>query len=91
MNFFRSEEHLHHWEGYQEKGKGGMITLNALMELFSGPYFKNRSSPDWVSNMGRYTAIMIATLDRLHGAGNHWQLSPLEKFGLSIAKKLGMM
>ena len=91
MNFFRSEEHLRKWEGYQEKRKGGIISLNSLMQLFSGPYFKNRSNADWVSHMGEYMAEMLATLDKLPEAGEHWRMSPLEKFGFSLAMKLGLM
>ena len=34
MNFFRSEEHLKNWEDYNEKNKGGIISLNDLMTLF---------------------------------------------------------
>jgi hypothetical protein len=91
MNFFRSEEHLRKWEGFQEKRKGGIISLHSLMELFSRPYFKNRSRPDWVSHMGEYTADMLAALDKLPEAGDHWRMSPLEKFGFSLATKLGWM
>ena len=42
MNFFRSEEHLRKSEGYQEKKKGGKISLDSLMKLFGLPYFTNR-------------------------------------------------
>jgi hypothetical protein len=91
MLFFRSEEHLRRWEGFQEKRKGGIISLDSLMQLFSGPYFTNRSKPDYVSHMGEYMADMLATLDKLPDAGDHWRMSPLEKFGFSIAMKLGLM
>lgn len=91
MNFFRSEEHLHNWEGFQEKRKGGIISLNSLMKLFSGPYFTNRTKPDYVSHMGKYMVDMISTLDKLEGAGDHWRMKPLEKLGFSLAVKLGLM
>jgi hypothetical protein len=91
MNFFRSEEHLRKWEGFQEKRKGGIISLGSLMQLFSGPYFTNRSRPDYVSHMSEYMAEMLATLEKLPEAGDHWRMSPLEKFGFTLAMKLGLM
>ena len=91
MNFFRSEEHLRNWEGFQEKRKGGIIALSSLMKLFSGPYFTNRTRPDYVSHMSQYMGEMISTLDTLEEAGDHWRMKPLEKLGFSIAMKLGLM
>jgi len=91
MNFFRSEEHLREWEGFQEKRKGGVISLNSLMELFSAPYFKNRGRPDYVSHMSGYMAGFLGKLDTLPDAGDHWRMRPLEKFGFSLAMKLGLM
>ena len=91
MNFFRSEEHLHEWEGFQEKRKGGTISLSSLMELFSAPYFKNRGRPDYVSQMSEYMAEFLGKLDTLPDAGDHWRMRPLEKFGFSLAMKLGLM
>ncbi|MDB4433349.1 hypothetical protein N9166_01295 [bacterium] len=91
MLFFRSEEHLRNWEGFQEKRKGGIIALSDLMRLFSGPYFRNRGNPDYVSHMGEYMADMMAALDTLENAGEYWRLGPLEKLGFSLAMKLGLM
>ena len=91
MLFFRSEEHLRNWEGFQEQKKGGIITLSALMRLFSGPYFVKRSQPDYFSHMSEYMADMISTLDTLEDAGDHWQMGRLQKLGFSIAMKLGLM
>ena len=75
MNFFRSEEHLRNWGGFQEKRKGGIISLHSLLKLFSGSYFTNRRRPDYVSHMSEYMAEMLATLDTLENAGGHWQMS----------------
>jgi hypothetical protein len=91
MNFFRSEEHLRRWEGFQEKRKGGIISLRSLMELFSAPYFKHRSRPDYVSRMREYMADFLARLDELPEAGDHWRMRPLEKLGFSLAMKLRLM
>jgi hypothetical protein len=91
MNFFRSEEHLRNWEGFQEKRKGGIISLSSLMETFSGPYFKNRRDADFFSRIPEYSTEMIASLDKIENAGSYWRLGFLEKFGLSIGQKLGLM
>jgi hypothetical protein len=91
MNFFRSEEHLRNWEGFEEKRKGGIISLDSLMELFSSPYFRNRGRPDYVSQMSEYMPDFLAKLDELRDAGDHWRLNPLEKGIFSLAMKLGLM
>ena len=41
--------------------------------------------------MGEYLAGMLTALDTLENAGGHWQMSPIEKFGFSLAMKLGLM
>jgi len=91
MNFFRSEEHLHKWEGYNEKTKGGIIALSDLMQLFSRPYLTKRREPDYFSHMGDYLTDMIASLDSLDNAGTYWRMGRIEKLGLSLAQKLGLM
>ena len=91
MNFFRSEEHLRRWESFQEKRKGGIISLDSLMEIFAGPYFTNRSKPDYVSHMSEYMGEMLTTVDKLSDAGDQWRMSPLEKLGFSLAMKLGLL
>jgi hypothetical protein len=91
MNFFRSEEHLRKWEGFREKKKGGIISLEDLMRLFSGPYFKNRRNPEYFSNMGQYLADMIARLDTLKEAGDYWRMKWFEKLGVSLGIKMGLM
>jgi hypothetical protein len=91
MNFFRSEEHLRNWQGFQEKKKEGIIALSDLMRLFSGPYFANRRNPDYYSHMGEYLADMIANLDTLKEAGSYWRMKWFEKLGVSLGIKLGLV
>jgi len=91
MLFFRSEEHLRNWKGFQEKTKGGIIALSDLMRLFSGPYFTNRRKPDYFSHMGEYLAAMISSLDTLENAGAYWRLGRLEKLGFSLALRLELL
>jgi hypothetical protein len=91
MNFFRSEEHLRKWQGFQEKKKGGIIAISDLMRLFSGPYFVNRRNPDYYSHMGEYLAVMISQLDTLKEAGSYWRMKWFEKLGVSLGIKLGLV
>jgi hypothetical protein len=91
MLFFRSEEHLRRWEGFQERRRGGIIALGSLMQLFSGPYFKNRRQPDYFSHMSEYLADMLSVLDKLENAGAYWRMGRLEKLGFSLGLKLGLL
>ncbi len=91
MNFFRSEEHLRRWEGYQEKKKGGQISLDSLMQLFGLPYVTNRGKPDYVSHMIEYMAGLVGELDNLPDAGDFWKLSPFQKAAFKLAMKLGLL
>jgi len=65
--------------------------LNSLMEFFCSSYFRNRRDPDFFSCMDEYSKEMIASLDKIENAGSYWKLGFLEKFGLSIGQKLGLM
>ena len=91
MNFFRSEEHLRKSEGYQEKKKGGKISLDSLMQLFQLPYMRNRGELDYISNFSEYMAGLVGELDKLPDAGDYWKLSPFEKAAFNLAGKLGLM
>jgi hypothetical protein len=88
MHFFRSEEHLRNWDGFQENKKEGIIALNDLMRLFSGTYFTKRREPNYFSHMSEYSADMIAKLDTLKNAGSYWRLSRFEKCAFSLVMKL---
>jgi hypothetical protein len=91
MNFFRSEEHLRGWEGYEEKMEGGKITLDSLMQLFGTPYFTNRSRPDYISHFSEYMAGLVGEIDKLPDPGDYWRLSPVVKVGFKLANKLGLI
>jgi len=91
MNFFRSEEHIHNLNASNKKKAGGIIALDDLMRLFSGPYFKNRRQPDYFSHMGGYLPEMMATLDMLKNAGDYWRAKWFEKLGVTLGLKLGLM
>lgn len=88
MNFFRSEEHLRNWEGFQENKKEGVILLRDLMWLFSGPYFTKRREPEYFSHIVKYTGDIIGKLGMLEHAGSYWRLKWYEKLGFSLFLKL---
>jgi hypothetical protein len=87
MNFFRSEEHLRNWKGYQENKKEGIIALSDAMRLFSRPFFTKRRAPDYFSHMAKYAADMIATMSTLQNAGSYWRLKWFEKLVFSLVLK----
>ncbi len=91
MNFFRSEEHLRMWEGYEEKMEGGKISPDSLIRLFGEPYFTNRGKPDYISHFSEYNAGLVGGLDKLPDAGDFWKLSFFEKAAFNLAMKLGLM
>lgn len=91
MHFFRSEEHLRKWEGFNEKKKRGIIALSDLMRLFSGPYFTKRRELDYFSHMGDYLTDMIASLDSLENAGTYWCMRRWEKLGFCLGRILGLL
>jgi len=91
MHFFRSEEHFGKWQGFNEKKRGGIIALTDLMRLFTGPYFTKRREPDYFSHIGDYLVEMIAALDSLKNAGDYWRMGRLEKLGVSLVRKFGLI
>ena len=91
MNFFRSEVNIASHVGSERKKAGGIISVDDLMQLFSGPYFKNRRQLDYYSKMGSYLPDMIATLDTLQHAGPYWRMKWYDKLGVKMGLKLGLM
>ena len=91
MNFFRSEEHLRRWEGYEEKMEGGKISPDSLIRLFGAPYFTNRGGPDYISHFSEYMAGLVGEIDKLPDAGGYWKLSRFEKVAFNLAMKLGLI
>ena len=50
MHFFRSEEHLRNWAGFDEEKEGGIISLSDLVKLTSIDHFRKRLEPDYISH-----------------------------------------
>ena len=91
MNFFRSEEHLRRWDGYDEKLDGGKIGLDSLIQLVGQPYFTSRGGPDYVSHFSEYMAGLVGELDNLPDAGDFFKLSPVLKAAVNLAFKLRIL
>jgi hypothetical protein len=76
MNLFRSEGHMRSWWGFKEGTEEGILPLKDLMRLFSGPYFRRRMDPDWVSRSREYAREMMRTLQEIGKTGPFWQPRP---------------
>jgi hypothetical protein len=50
MHFFRSEEHLRNWAGFDAEKEGGIISLSDLVKLTSIDHFQKRLEPDYISH-----------------------------------------
>jgi hypothetical protein len=91
MHFFRSEEHLRNWDGFEEGKIGGIISLDSLMCLFSVPYFTRRRDPDYFSHISEYLGGLLAAIDDVEDAGDYWRMTRIEKMGFSVARRLRLV
>jgi hypothetical protein len=73
MNLFRSEGHVRNWARFDPAAEEGIISLMDLVKLFSGPYFRKRKDPDWVSRSREYAREMVATMAKIGKTGPFWQ------------------
>jgi hypothetical protein len=73
MNLFRSEEHVRNWARFDPATEEGIIPLLDLVKLFSGPFFRRRLDPDWVSRSREYRREILTTLIEIGKTGPFWQ------------------
>jgi hypothetical protein len=73
MNLFRAEEHIRNWARFDPSTEEGIISLPALVKLFSGNFFRRRLDPDWVSRSQEYRREMVATLFEIGKTGPFWK------------------
>jgi hypothetical protein len=73
MNLFRSEEHVRNWASFVEGSDEGITSLPDLVRLFSGPLFKKRLDPDYVTHMSEYRGDMVKTLKEIGKSGPFWK------------------
>ena len=73
MNLFRSEEHVRNWASFENGTEEGIVPLPDMVKLFSGPYFRRRMDPDYVSHMREYAREMIGTMKEIGRTGPFWR------------------
>ncbi len=72
MNLFRSEEHVKNWSLYDSVSAESIMPLSNWAEAFSGPLFRNRLKPDYLSRIQEYASGLFASLQKLGKAGPFW-------------------
>ena len=58
MNLFRSEEHVKNWPLYDSISAESIMPLSNWATSFSGPLFRNRLQPDYLSRVKEYAPVM---------------------------------
>ena len=72
MNLFRSEEHVKNWSHYDSVSVESVMPLSKWAMIFSGPLFRNRLKPDYLSHVNEYASEMFSSLGKLGKAGPFW-------------------
>ncbi len=69
MNLFRSEEHVKNWSHYDPASAESIMPLSSWATAFSGPLFRNRLEPDYLTRVMDYADEMLLSLKELGKAG----------------------
>lgn len=72
MNLFRSEEHVKNCSLYDSVSAESIMPLSNWAQVFSGPLFRNRLEPDYLSRVQEYASEMFLSLRNLGKAGPFW-------------------
>jgi hypothetical protein len=72
MNLFRSEEHVKNWPLYDAVSAESIMPLSNWAMAFSGPLFRNRLEPDYLSRVSEYAPVMLSALGKLGKTGSFW-------------------
>ena len=72
MNLFRSEEHVRIWPFYDPDSAESIMPLSNWATAFSGPLFRNRLEPDYLSRVKEYAPLMLFSLEKLGKKGPFW-------------------
>lgn len=72
MNLFRSEEHVKSWSQYDSVSEESIMPLSKWATVFSGPLFRKRLEPDYLSRVNEYASEMFLSLKKLGKAGPFW-------------------
>ncbi len=72
MHYFRSEEHLRNWVGFDAEKEGGIISLSDLVKWFSIDLFRRRLDADYISRSQEYEGGFLKILQELGKRGPYW-------------------
>jgi hypothetical protein len=72
MNLFRSEEHVKNWSSYDSVSAESIMPLSNWALAFSGPLFRNRLQPDYLSRVKEYASELLFSLKKAGKAGPFW-------------------
>ncbi len=72
MNLFRSEEHVKSWPHYDPISEESIMSLSHWATAFSGPLFRNRLKPDYLSRVHEYASELFLSLKKLGKTGPFW-------------------
>ncbi|MDR3553712.1 MAG: hypothetical protein P4L55_03040 [Syntrophobacteraceae bacterium] len=72
MNLFRSEEDVKNWSVYDAVSAESIMPLSTWATVLSGPLFRNRLDPDYLSQVHQYASEMFLALKNLGRAGPFW-------------------
>jgi Alkylmercury lyase len=73
MNLFRSEEHVKRWSLYDAVSAESVMPLSDWALVFSGPAFRKRLEPDYLSRIKEYAPVLFSTLQKLGKSGPFWR------------------
>jgi hypothetical protein len=72
MNLFRSEEHVKKWSLYDSISAESIMPLFDWATIFSGPLFRKRLEPDYLSRTGEYAAEFLMSFKKMGKSGSFW-------------------
>jgi len=72
MNLFRSEEHVKSWSFYDPVSAESIMPLSQWATVFSGPLFRKRLEPDYLSRLNEYASALFLALKEFGKAGSFW-------------------
>jgi hypothetical protein len=72
MNLFRSEEHVKSWPSYDPISAESIMPLSDWALVFSGPAFRKRMEPDYLSRLNEYAPEMFVSLRKFGKEGAFW-------------------
>jgi hypothetical protein len=73
MNLFRSEEHAKRWPLYSQATEDYILPVKTWAEIFSGPLFAERLSPDYLERGDEYLAAYHDALREAGKSSPFWQ------------------